>query len=47
MVCSHNPNEFKWLFSSLSKEFSSSFSETRHFPIDIEDTGAPKSFVDL
>jgi len=47
MVCSHNPNEFKWLFSSLSKEFSSSFSETRHFPIDIEDTGAPKSFVDF
>jgi len=46
-VCSHNPNEFKWLFSSLSKEFSSSFSETRHFPIDIEDTGAPKSFVDF
>ena len=47
MVCTHNPNEFKWLFSSLSKEFSSSFSETRHFPIDIEDTGAPKSFVDF
>lgn len=47
MVCTHNPDEFKWLFSSLSKEFSSSFSETRHFPIDIEDTGAPKSFVDF
>lgn len=47
IVCSHSPSGFKWIFSSLSKEFSKSFSETRHFPIDIEDTGAPKTFIDF
>jgi hypothetical protein len=48
MVCSHNPNGFKWVFSSLSKEFSKSFSETRHFPIDIKpDIGIPKTFVNF
>lgn len=47
IVCSHNPSGFKWIFSSLSKEFSKLFSETRHFPIDIEDTGAPKTFIDF
>ncbi len=48
MVCSHNPGGFKWVFSSLSKEFSKSFSETRHVPIDIKsDTGVPKTFVDF
>ena len=48
MICSHNPSGFKWIFSSLSKEFSSSFTETRHIPIDIRpDSGAPKTFVDF
>jgi hypothetical protein len=48
MICAHNPNGFKWVFSSLSKEFSKSFSETRHVPIDIKpDTGIPKTFVDF
>ena len=48
MVCSHNPGGFKWVFSSLSKEFSKSFSETRHVPIDITPSGGvPKTFVDF
>jgi hypothetical protein len=48
MICSHNPSGFKWVFSSLSKEFSKSFSETRHVPIDIKpDIGVPKTFVDF
>ena len=48
MICSHNPSGFKWVFSSLSKEFSKSFSETRHVPIDVKpDTGVPKTFVDF
>jgi hypothetical protein len=48
MICSHNPSGFKWVFSSLSKEFSKSFSETRHVPIDIKpDVGVPKTFVDF
>jgi hypothetical protein len=48
MICSHNPSSFKWIFSSLSKEFSKSFSETRHVPIDIKpDLGVPKTFVDF
>ena len=48
MICSHNPEGFKWVFSSLSKEFSKSFSETRHISIDIN-TGAkiPKPFVEF
>lgn len=48
MVCSHNPSGFKWIFSTLSKQFSKSFKETRHIPIDIRvDTGVPRSFVDF
>ena len=48
MICSHNPEGFKWIFSSLSKEFSKSFSETRHVPIDIKpDIGVPRNFVDF
>ena len=48
MICSHNPEGFKWIFSSLSKEFSKSFSETRHVPIDIKpDIGIPRNFVDF
>ena len=48
MICSHNPRGFKWVFSGLSKEFSKSFSETRHVPIDIKpDTGVPKTFVEF
>ncbi len=48
MVCSHNPDGFKWVFSSLSKNFSQSFSETRHVPIDITgDSGVPKTFIDF
>ena len=48
MICSHNPSGFKWIFSSLSKEFSKKFSETRHVPIDIKpNVGVPKTFVDF
>ena len=48
MVCSHNPGGIKWVFSSLAKEFSKSFSETRHIPIDIrDDAGIPKTFVEF
>ena len=48
MICSHNPRGFKWTFSSLSKEFSKKFSETRHISIDIKsDTGVSKNFVDF
>jgi len=48
MICSHNPGGIKWIFSSLSKEFSKSFSETRHVPIDINpNTGVPHTFVDF
>ena len=48
MVCSHNPSGFKWVFSSLSKEFSKSFSETRHIQIDIKlDVSVPKTFVEF
>ena len=36
MICSHNPRGFKWVFSSLSKNYSKSFSETRHVPVDID-----------
>lgn len=48
LICSHNPHGNKWIFSSLSKEFSKSFSESRHIPIDIkEDTDVPKTFVNF
>ena len=48
MVCAHNPDGVKWVFSSLSKEFSRSFSETRHVPIDIRSNmGVPKNFVEF
>ena len=48
IVCSHNPNGFKWVFSSLSKEFSRSFSETRHVPIEIKPSvGVPSNFVEF
>ena len=48
MVCSHNPSGVKWIFSSLSKEYSRTFSDTRHVPIDIRsDTGVPKTFVEF
>ena len=48
IVCSHNPNGFKWIFSSLSKNFSKSFTEARHIPIDIQpSTSVPKTFVEF
>ena len=48
LICSHNPSGLKWVFSSLSKEFSKSFTETRHIPIDIRpETGVPKTFVNF
>jgi len=48
LVCSHNPGGFKWVFSGISREFSMSFSETRHIPIEIRpETGVPKSFVEF
>ena len=46
LICSHNPSGFKWIFSSLSRHFSKSFTETRHVPIDIRpDIGVPQTFV--
>ena len=48
IVCSHNPKGIKWAFSSLSKEFSKEFSETRHISIDINpQSKAPKPFVEF
>jgi len=48
LVCSHNPAGFQWIFSSISKEFSKSFSETRHIPIDINpNLGIPKPFLEF
>ena len=48
LVCSHNPSGFQWIFSSLSKEFSKAFSETRHIPIEIKpSTGVPKPFLEF
>jgi len=48
LICSHNPSGFKWVFSSLSKDFSKSFTETRHVPIDIRpDSGVPQTFVEF
>mgnify|MGYP001367115260 CR=1 FL=1 len=48
LVCSHNPGGFKWVFSSLSKEFSKSFSETRHVPIEIKPSIKPSNnFVEF
>ena len=48
LICSHNPSGFKWVFSSLSKDFSKSFTETRHVPIDIRpDIGVPQTFVEF
>jgi len=47
LVCSHNPKESQWLFSSLSKVFKS-FSETRHVPIEIKPKfGVPDNFVEF
>ena len=48
MICLHNPNGFRWAFSNLSTNFSKSFSEVRHVPIDINPhIGVPKSFVEF
>lgn len=48
LVVLHNPSGFKWVFSSLSKEFSKSFTETRHVPIEIRpNIGVPENFVDF
>ena len=48
LVCSHNPSGFKWVFSSLSKDFSKSFTETRHVPIEVRpNIGVPNNFVDF
>ncbi len=48
LICSHNPSGFKWVFSSLSRDFSKSFTETRHVPIDIRpDIGVPQTFVEF
>ena len=34
LVLSHNPARRKWIFSSLSKEYSAAFSEIRHAPLE-------------
>ena len=46
IVCSHTPDAFKWIFSSLSAEFTPKFTETRHVPIEIRPgKPAPNTFV--
>jgi len=46
LVCSHNPDGFKWIFSILSNNFSVSFNETRHLPLEIHhDTKISKPFI--
>ena len=48
LICSHNPSGFKWVFSSLSRDFSKSFTETRHVPIEVRpNIGVPNNFVDF
>jgi len=48
LVCSHNPSGFQWIFSSISKEFTKSFTETRHIPIEIKPSvGIPKPFLEF
>jgi hypothetical protein len=48
LVCSHNPTGFQWIFSSISKEFTKSFTETRHIPIEIKpNVGVPKPFLEF
>ena len=46
IVCSHTPGKFKWVFSSLSAEFTPKFTETRHVPIDLRPGNpAPDTFI--
>jgi len=46
LVCSHNPDGFKWIFSILSNNFSVSFNETRHLPLEIHhDAKISKPFI--
>lgn len=46
IVCSHTPGGFKWVFSSLSTEFTPKFTETRHVPIELRPGNpAPDTFV--
>jgi hypothetical protein len=48
LVCTHNLDEEKWIFSSLSKKFTKSFSETRHVIVENKgNSGAPENFVDF
>jgi len=48
LVCTHNPAGFQWVFSGLSKEYSKSFSESRHFPIEIKpNLGVPQPFLEF
>ena len=49
MVCSHNLDNSKWIFSCISKDFSDSFTETRHIPIDIipNTNDVPKTFLEF
>lgn len=35
IVCSHYPDKFKWVISILSVNFSRTFSESRHVPVEI------------
>jgi len=48
LVCSHNPSGFQWIFSTLAKEFSKSFAETRHIPIELKpNVGVHKPFLEF
>jgi len=48
LVCSHSPNDFRWVFSILSNSFSASFNETRHLPLEIHrDVKIPRRFIEL
>jgi len=49
LVCTHNPSSgYRWIFSSLSKVYSQSFSEARHVSIEIKPNLVPSSnFVEF
>jgi len=48
LVCSHNPAGFQWVFSNLSSQFSKSFNETRHIPLEVRpDIGVPKPCLEF
>lgn len=48
LVCSHSPNDFRWVFSILSDNSSASFNEARHVPLEIcQSARIPRRFIEL